>query len=55
MLELDILFNQKQKGYYERVLVYLSKMIMYDYKLLTNISKSNLVVGIIFVAFKIIE
>ena len=39
----------------EKICVYLSKMVLFDYELIQNKSNSLLAGGLIFVSFKIIE
>lgn len=41
--------------YLEKICVYLSKMVLFDYELIQNKSNSLLAGGLIFVSFKIIE
>jgi len=55
LLNVKANFSQKNIDYYDKVITYLTKMVMYDYELLTSFSCKSLSMGILFVSFKIIE
>ena len=55
LLEIKKNFSQKNIDYYDKVITYLTKMVVHDYGLLTSFSVKHLSMGVIFVSFKIIE
>ena len=55
LLEIKKKFNQKNIDYYDKVITYLTKMVVHDYGLLTSFTVKHLSMGVMFVSFKIIE
>lgn len=56
MLDLEkLLGNRKTYDYFNKVIVYLTKMVMHDYSLLTSVPKNYLATASLYVSFKIIE
>ncbi len=47
--------SRKTYDYFNKVIIYLTKMVMHDYSLLTSESKNHLATGCLYVAFKIME
>lgn len=47
--------SKKTYDYFNKVIIYLTKMVMHDYSLLTSESKNHLSTGCLYVAFKIME
>lgn len=47
--------DAKFSSYLDRVVIYLAKMVMFDYELISTFTYKILAVGVLFVSFKIIE
>lgn len=56
MIDLQQVFNnQKTYEYFNKVIIYLTKMILHDYSLVSTVSRNYLATAALYVAFKIIE
>lgn len=55
LTKIESLFTSSNLKYFYKVIIYLTKMVMHDYSLLTNYSIKHLTIGLLYVSFKIIE